>query len=294
MSIFDPPFNPSAAILDNATSYGRLTEAVQARGGIKRDSGETKWTKPEELIALLKANDPDATTIVTAGTGTKKAERELARIRAQLRAREEIVGEQPRLVSDEKPSGFPASRYGTEKAINTTLMDNDFNDAYLEARKLGVSDRDARMLAQMKIGQRATEDISGQEYTYTTARSGENRTRGGRTAPQERVAPEGMRTAINEAEMSDLRRALTKEAAESLDPLVGPYLPTPVEKKITQQVESTPPAIYSKDRRRMAGRLAELLIPLITGASGSYLLIDALDGPDKARADAELLAQLTR
>ncbi len=267
MSIFDPPFNPSAAILDNATSYGRLTEAVQARGGIKRDTGETKWTKPEELIALLKANDPDATTIVTAGTGTKKAERELAKIRAQLRAREEIVGEQPRLVSDEKPSGFPTSRYGTEKAVNTTLRENDFNDAYLEARKLGVSDRDARMLAQMKIGQRATEEVEGRP---------------------------GVRRAINEAEMSDLRRALTKEAAESLDPLVGPYLPTPVEKKITQQVESTPPAIYSKDRRRMAGRLAELLIPLITGASGSYLLIDALDGPDKARADAELLAQLTR
>ncbi len=160
MSIFDPPFNPSAAILDEATKYGDINPAIEIdKRRVKRDS---------DLLSLLAGGDEDYVSrvrnqeIVTAGTGTKKAERELAKIRAQLRAREEIVGEQPRLVSDEKPSGFPTSRYGTEKAVNTTLRENDFNDAYLEARKLGVSDRDARMLAQMKIGQRATEDISGQ------------------------------------------------------------------------------------------------------------------------------------
>ena len=265
MSIFDPPFNPSAAILDEATKYGDINPAIEIdKRRVKRDS---------DLLSLLAGGDEDYVSrvrnqeIVTAGTGTKKAERELAKIRAQLRAREEIVGDEPRLVSDQKPSGFPASRYGTEKAVNTTLRENDFNDAYLAGRKLGLSDRDAKMLAEMKIGQRATVEVEGRP---------------------------GVRRAIDETEMSDMRRALTKEAAESLDPLVGPYLPTPVEKKITQQVESTPPPIYSKDRRRMAGRLAELLIPLITGASGSYLLIDALDGPDKARVDAELLAQLTR
>jgi len=132
---------------------------------------------------------------ITYGTNTKKAAEQLAKFRASLRASEDIVGGEPRLVSDTTPSGFASSKYGAGDAFNQTLRDEDFNNAYLEGRKLGLSDRDAKMVARLKIGQDAT-----QASTENTM----------------------LRKAINETEMTDLRRALTAQAAESLDPYVGP------------------------------------------------------------------------
>ncbi len=137
----------------------------------------------------------DPNVLVDKGLSTKKAEEQLAKFRASLRASEDIVGGEPRLVSDKTPSGFPASKYGVGDAFNQTLRDEDWNNAYLEGRKLGLSDRDAKMVARMKIGQSATQDVEGRP---------------------------GVRQAINETEMTDLRRALTAQAAESLDPYVGP------------------------------------------------------------------------
>ena len=136
--------------------------------------------------------DPE---FITYGTGTRKAADELAKFRASLRASGDIVGGEPRLVSDQTPSGFPASKYGVGDAFNQTLRDEDWNNAYLEGRKLGLSDRDAKMVARMRIGQSATQDVEGRP---------------------------GIRQAINETEMTDLRRALTAQAAESLDPYIGP------------------------------------------------------------------------
>ena len=132
---------------------------------------------------------------ITYGTDTKKAAEQLAKFRASLRASEDIVGGEPRLVSDTTPSGFPSSKYGAGDAFNQTLRDEDFNNAYLEGRKLGLSDRDAKMVARLKIGQDAT-----QASTENTM----------------------LRQAINETEMTDLRRALTEQASESLDPYIGP------------------------------------------------------------------------
>ena len=152
---------------------------------------------------------------ITYGTDTKKAAEQLAKFRASLRASEDIVGGEPRLVSDTTPSGFASSRYGAGDAFNQTLRDEDFNNAYLEGRKLGLSDRDAKMVARLKIGQDAT-----QASTENTM----------------------LRQAINETEMTDLRRALTAQAAESLDPYVGPNYQEQkaIEKVVTGQQSEDP------------------------------------------------------
>ena len=228
----------------------------------------------------------DPNVLVDKGLSTKKAEEQLAKFRASLRASEDIVGGEPRLVSDKTPSGFPASKYGVGDAFNQTLRDEDWNNAYLEGRKLGLSDRDAKMVARMKIGQSATQDVEGRP---------------------------GVRQAINETEMTDLRRALTAQAAESLDPYVGPDYrdqanfdtpaETPSTKKAIQQSQSTPIS-SSVGGTRMAGKYAKYVIPLLGGTSGLYLLADALSDNEAERmpapvdedeaaklAAAELLAQ---
>ena len=223
---------------------------------------------------------------ITYGTDTKKAAEQLAKFRASLRASEDIVGGEPRLVSDTTPSGFPSSKYGAGDAFNQTLRDEDFNNAYLEGRKLGLSDRDAKMVARLKIGQDAT-----QASTENTM----------------------LRQAINETEMTDLRRALTEQASESLDPYIGPDYrdqanfdtpaETPSTKKAIQQSQSTPISSSVKGPR-FAGKYAKYVIPLLGGTSGLYLLADALSDNEAERmpapvdedetaklAAAELLAQ---
>lgn len=122
----------------------------------------------------------DASKLLAAGALTQKDEQALAAFRNSPEMAQYLVGGDPRMVSDSTPSGYPASRYGAGGSINTALRDEDWNAAYLEARKLGLSDLDSKKLARMKVGQ-------------------------------------DPRTAVD-TEMTDLRRALTAQAAESADP----------------------------------------------------------------------------
>lgn len=122
----------------------------------------------------------DASKLLAAGALTQKDEQALAAFRNSPEMAQYLVGGDPRMVSDRTPSGYPASRYGTGGSINTALRDEDWNAAYLEGRKLGLSDLDSKKLARMKVGQ-------------------------------------DPRTAVD-TEMTDLRRALTAQAAESADP----------------------------------------------------------------------------
>ena len=122
----------------------------------------------------------DSSKLLAAGALTQKDEQALAAFRNSPEMAQYLVGGDPRMVSDSTPSGYPASRYGSGGSINTALRDEDWNAAYLEGRKLGLSDLDSKKLARMKVGQ-------------------------------------DPRTAVD-TEMTDLRRALTAQAAESADP----------------------------------------------------------------------------
>ena len=122
----------------------------------------------------------DSSKLLAAGALTQKDEQALAAFRNSPEMAQYLVGGDPRRVSDRTPSGYPASRYGSGGSINTALRDEDWNAAYLEGRKLGLSDLDSKKLARMKVGQ-------------------------------------DPRTAVD-TEMTDLRRALTAQAAESADP----------------------------------------------------------------------------
>ena len=190
---------------------------------------------------------------ITYGTGTQKAADQLARFRASLRAQGDIVGGEPRLVSDTTPAGWPASRYGADGFINSALMERDFNDAYLEGRKLGLSDRDAIMVARMRIGQQATQEVEGRP---------------------------GVRQAINETEMSDLRRVLSAQAAETITPYVGPdyreQKPGSIPQAV-QQMESAP-IPRAPSGRRMALRYGG---GLLGGLLGIYGLAEVTKPPER-------------
>jgi len=122
----------------------------------------------------------DASKLLAAGALTQKDEQALAAFRNSPEMAQYLVGGDSRMVSDRTPSGYPASRYGTGGSINTALRDEDWNAAYLEGRKLGLSDLDSKKLARMKVGQDPARAV--------------------------------------DTEMTDLRRALTAQAAESADP----------------------------------------------------------------------------
>ncbi len=92
--------NPSAALTDAAIKYGDVNPAIRNKGVIRdkdviTDSG---------LLDLLASSDNEYVSrvqnkeLVTAGTGTKKLEKQLAAIRAQLRARGEIAGGEDRTI----------------------------------------------------------------------------------------------------------------------------------------------------------------------------------------------------
>jgi len=56
-----------------------------------------------------------------------------------------------------------------------------------------------------------------------------------------------------------------------------PNQEAPSIKKVVQQVQSTPIPFTRSGRYRLAGRVGELLIPLLAGSASGYLLTDALD-----------------
>tara|TARA_R100001463_G_scaffold16069_4_gene41791 strand:- start:86 stop:814 length:729 start_codon:yes stop_codon:yes gene_type:complete len=224
--------------------------------------------------------DPE---FITYGTGTRKAADELAKFRASLRASGDIVGGEPRLVSDQTPSQYSWNRYGEDTIFSTgfnqVLLEEDWNNAYLEGRKLGLSDRDAKMVARMRIGQDPTQAVEGRP---------------------------GVRQAINDTEITDLRRALTAQAAATLDPYIGPDYreqgkfgiqgEVPSVKRTVQQVEAIPPrsAIVLRDKlearhiprmpsgRRSAGRFPiELLLAAIASGAGGVVAADAINQPNQ-------------
>jgi hypothetical protein len=140
MSKFDPLFNPSAAILAEIDKYGDINPAIKNKG-VVRDP---------DLLGLLASGDEEYVSrarnqeLVTAGTGTKKLEKQLAAIRAQLRARDEIVGGEDRLVSD-KTVGVKAPSVQAE-------YEKVWNKFYQEGRQMGLDDTDSKSYVRLMLG----------------------------------------------------------------------------------------------------------------------------------------------
>ena len=132
--------NPSAALTDAAIKYGDVNPAIKNKG-LVRDS---------DLLGLLASGDEEYVSrarnqeLVTAGTGTKKLEKQLATARARLRARGEIAGGEDRLVSD-KTVGVKAPSVQAE-------YDKVWNKFYQEGRQMGLDDTDSKSYVRLMLG----------------------------------------------------------------------------------------------------------------------------------------------
>jgi len=166
-------------IVPEGGSPGDFPEKYAKELGVEVPRGAFSDSDLREIYKYDDARSNDETKFV-GGATTKKALAELESFRNSPEMAQYLVGGDPRQVSDQTPSGYPSSRYGTGGSINTALRDEDWNAAYLEARKLGLSDLDSKQLARMKVGQDPSAAV--------------------------------------DTEMTDLRRALTAQAAESADP----------------------------------------------------------------------------
>ena len=81
---------------------------------------------------------------ITYGTNTKKAAEQLAKFRASLRASEDIVGGEPRLVSG-KTVGVKAPSVRAE-------YEKVWNKFYQEGRQMGLDDTDSKSYVRLMLG----------------------------------------------------------------------------------------------------------------------------------------------
>jgi len=253
----------------------------------------------------------DPSYLVGKGAGTKKVDEALEQIRKKLRYYGEVVGEEPRLIDDNKSASYPASRYINEGVYNTARRDQDFDAAYIQAIQLGLSDQDAKAVARLRIGQDPTqatventmvrqarpdtELTPHREALIRQALSDPNRHIERKLyGVHPNVRHELVRPDLNLSPKEEIAliqaEELMKYGAASGDTFDIPAN-TPEVKKVIQQVKSTPtPPITPTGRSQYAGKLAKFLIPLITGSSAGYLLSDALQEAEKEEL-AELLNQ---
>ena len=171
-------------IVREGGSPGDFPKKYAKELGVEVPRGAFSDSDLRDIYKYEDARSNDETKFV-GGSTTKKALAELESFRNSPEMAQYLVGGDPRMVSDRTPSGYPSSRYGAGGSINTALRDEDWNAAYLEARTLGLSDFDAKKLARMKVGQ------------------------------------DPMKTV--DTEMTDLRRALTAQAAEINPAILDAY-----------------------------------------------------------------------
>ena len=252
----------------------------------------------------------DPSYLVGKGSGTKKVDEALERIRKELRKYGEVVGGEARMIDDKKAVSYPASRYINEGVYNTAKRDQDFDTAYVQAIQLGLSDQDAKAVARLRIGQDATqatventmvrqarpdtELTPHREELIKRALTGMEPDHINYDAPLDNVRHKLVRPDLNLSPKEEIAliqaEELMKYGAASGETFDIPAN-TPEVKKVVQQVKSTPtPPITPTGRSQYAGKLAKFLIPLITGSSAGYLLSDALQEAEKEEV-AELLNQ---
>jgi len=252
----------------------------------------------------------DPSYLVGKGSGTKKVDEALERIRKELRKYGEVVGGEARMIDDKKAVSYPASRYINEGVYNTAKRDQDFDTAYVQAIQLGLSDQDAKAVARLRIGQDATqatventmvrqarpdtELTPHREELIKRALAGMEPDHINYDAPLDNVRHKLVRPDLNLSPKEEIAliqaEELMKYGAASGETFDIPAN-TPEVKKVVQQVKSTPtPPITPTGRSQYAGKLAKFLIPLITGSSAGYLLSDALQEAEKEEV-AELLNQ---